>query len=311
MVAPDPVAQPHNGQCVSRREHVAGLLGAGQGLAGGRFRRVQVAGTPLQHRQQRQAPGTPLAGQVRSRQCLPDGGNRPVVVARTHLRARKHPVRLGPSGWIGHHRQRPIGLPGRLLVGPGGEQSLYQIGHKPIRSLLPGRRLIQLPPQQVGRQLRCPYDQRGRGVDEPRPSPALTRAVRDGQLLRDAQRIRARSREFPCRLGVQRRAQRGWHAPVQRLLDQQMPERQLRAGGLPQFPGNDLQSARDRDGQQGPTKLTVLMGCSPACDEAGARTGGGEAGAGARGLNRALRLRCAIPAATSRHHRGGGPGYPR
>ena len=44
--------------------------------------------------------------------------------------------------------------------------------------------------------------------------------------------------------------------------------------------------------------LAALMRCSPSCDEAGARTGRWEAGADARGLNRALRLRGAVPNAT-------------
>ncbi len=71
VVAPDPVGQPQISQRVRRRERVVGLFGCGQGLAGGRLHRVQVAGAdPLEHCQPGQNPGPPLTRQVRRRQRL-------------------------------------------------------------------------------------------------------------------------------------------------------------------------------------------------------------------------------------------------
>jgi hypothetical protein len=230
MVAPDSVGQPQISQGVGGGECVARLLGAGQGLAGGCLDRVQVAGAdPLEHRQQAQDPGPPQAGQVRRRQCLSDGVDRIVVVARTDVCAGQHPVRFGPPHRVGHHRQRPAGLPGRLLVGAGGEQGPYQADTKGAPGFIACGRRLQFRPQQLDRQLRRPRGQCGRSLDQPRPGPARTRPSRGGQLLRDAEGIRARGREFSRGLGVQRRTQRRRHALIERLPDQRMPEHQLRA----------------------------------------------------------------------------------
>ena len=123
MVAPDAMAQPQVGQGVGGRERVAGLLGDGEGLPGGRVGRVQVAGVgPLEHRQQGQHPGLPGAGQVGRRQCLPHGRDRLIAAARADLGARQHRVRLGLPHRVSHHRQRHAGLPGRLVIGADGEQ---------------------------------------------------------------------------------------------------------------------------------------------------------------------------------------------
>ena len=153
---------------------------------------------------------------------------RVIATARADLCAGQHPVGLGPPHRVGHHRQRPAGLPGRLLVGPGGEQGPGQAGHEPVPGFVASDRRVQLAPEYLGPGLRGPDGQRGPGLDEPRPGPGLARLVRGGQLLRDAQHVRARGGEFPGRLGVQRRAQRGRHALVERLLDQQVTERKIR-----------------------------------------------------------------------------------
>jgi hypothetical protein len=122
-----------------------------------------------------------------------------------------------PPRRVGHHLQRPAGLTACLLVGPGGEQGPDQAGHESVPALIVGGRLLQFPPQQLRRQLRCPRGQRGRGLDEPGPGPGPARPSRGGQLLRDAQGIRVRGREFPRCLGVQRRTQRGRPQHLRRL----------------------------------------------------------------------------------------------
>ena len=161
MVAPDAVAQPQVGQGVGGRECVACLLGDPEGLPGGLVRRVQLAGAgPLEHRQQGQHPGLPGAGQADRRQRLPCGGDRLIAAARTDLSAREHRVRLGPPRRVGHHRQRRPGLLGRLVIGADGEQGPGQAGREPVPGLVAAGRLVQFPPQQVGRQLRCLRGQR-------------------------------------------------------------------------------------------------------------------------------------------------------
>ncbi len=195
VIAPDGTGQPQIGQGVRCRERVACLLAGGQRLDRGRVGRVQVTGRgPLQHRQQGQHPGPPLRGQSGRRQGLPHGRDRVITAARADLCAGQHPVGLGPPHRVGHHRQRPAGLPGRLLVGPGGEQGPGQAGHEPVPGFVASGHRVQLAAEYLGSDLRGLGGQRGPGLEKPFPDPGLTRLVRGGQLLCDAQHARAGGR---------------------------------------------------------------------------------------------------------------------
>ena len=208
MVALDAMAQPQVGQGVGGRERVAGLLGDGESRRAVTSAVSRSPARPFEHRQEGQHPGLPGAEQTGRRQCLPDGGDRLVAVARADLGARENPECLGPPNRVGHHRQRRCGLLGCLVVAADGEQGPDQAGREPVPSLITAGRLIQFAPQQVGRQPRCLRGQHGSGTQEPDPGPALTRLSGRGKLLGDAQGIRIRGRELPRRLGVQCRAQR-------------------------------------------------------------------------------------------------------